>query len=103
MQTLERNLLDELGSWPEKLLILRTDTGLYANYCFEGVHGMMSFESQNMAKLWANGFAASLKLRIDIIEVSFDEARRLAKERPMPVVALFLADDIENPLIHFVR
>jgi hypothetical protein len=36
-------------------------------------------------------------------EVSFDEAREVAKGRPMPVVALMLLDRMEEPQIHYVR
>ncbi len=36
-------------------------------------------------------------------EVSFDEAREVAKDRPMPIVSLMLLDNMEDPQIHFVR
>jgi hypothetical protein len=36
-------------------------------------------------------------------QVTFDEAREVAKDRPLPVVSLMLLDTINNPKIHFVR
>lgn len=103
MKTLDRNLLDELGTWPESLYILHASNGTYACYCYEGTHGLMTFEMERIAQIWARGFAAELGIALTIQQVSFDEARRIAKNRPLPLSALILADDIENPLIHFVR
>ena len=40
---------------------------------------------------------------MQVVEVSFDEAREIAKERPMPVVSLMLLDDLNDPQIHYVR
>jgi hypothetical protein len=36
-------------------------------------------------------------------ELTFDEAREVAKDRPMPVVALMLLDVMTDPRIHYVR
>ena len=38
-----------------------------------------------------------------IDQVSFDEAREIAKGRPLPIVAMMLLDDMEEPEIHYVR
>lgn len=35
--------------------------------------------------------------------VTFDEAREVAKSRPYPVVAVMLLDDLDDPLIHYVK
>ncbi|MDI9639891.1 hypothetical protein QM565_29740 [Geitlerinema splendidum] len=35
--------------------------------------------------------------------VGFDEAREIAKRRPMPIVSVMLLDNLEDPMIHFVR
>ena len=37
------------------------------------------------------------------MEVTFDEAREIAKDRPEFVVSLMLLDDMQNPVIHYVR
>lgn len=40
---------------------------------------------------------------IETEEVSFDVARYIAKEMPLPVVAVMLCDDMAEPMMHFVR
>lgn len=38
-----------------------------------------------------------------VVELTFDEAREVAKARPFPVVALMLLDRMDQPKIHYVR
>jgi hypothetical protein len=40
---------------------------------------------------------------MDVIHVDFETAREIAKQRPHPVVSLMLLDDIQKPVIHYVR
>jgi hypothetical protein len=40
---------------------------------------------------------------MSVVQLTFDEAREVAKMRPLPVVALMLLDKMEEPKIHFVR
>ena len=45
-----------------------------------------------------------MNLRIaHIVELTFDEARDVAKDRPMPVTAVMLLDNMSDPKIHFIR
>ena len=88
-------------SFPDTLFVLKhAPSGKYGCYCYEGVHGLASFSDQSLAK----GFASSISLSHMVCEqVSFDEARQIAKDRPMPIISLMLLDDMADPQIHYVR
>lgn len=91
--------LDE--EFPDSVFVLRErNKNTYGCYCHRGVHGLACFS--NPAR--ACEFAMLLKTAsIECLKVTFDEAREIAKQRPLPVVAVMLLDDLENPLIHYVR
>jgi hypothetical protein len=72
----------------------------YACYFHDGVHGLACFSTESGAVRFSEWIDLS-GMRTQ--EVSFDEAREVAKQRPMPVVALMLLDRMEDPQIHFVR
>ncbi len=100
-QTLELPILGLGGDWPDRLYILKhTPTGKYGCYHHDGVHGLASFSTQEGAQ----NFAMMIPLSsMECQEVSFDEAREVAKSRPSPVAALMLLDDMDRPQIHYVR
>lgn len=100
----ETSLAPVLGledAFPDVLHLLHhAPTGKYGCYCHDGVHGVACFSTE----LDAFRFSEQISLTgIETIEVSFDEAREIAKARPMPVVALMLLDSLESPSIHYVR
>lgn len=72
----------------------------YGCYCHNGVHGLACFSSEAGAFRFAEWIDLS---GMSTLEVSFDQAREIAKGRPMPIVALMLLDRINDPLIHYVR
>jgi len=67
---------------------------------FQGVHGLACFSTDLTASRFANDIGLE-GMRID--QVSFDEAREIAKSRPLPVTSLMLVDSMDNPKIHFIR
>lgn len=87
--------------FPDRLFVLKhSPSGKYGCYCHEGVHGLASFSTS----MGANAFAAEIDLaHMSVEEVSFDEARQIAKDRPMPIISLMLLDDLFDPKIHYVR
>jgi hypothetical protein len=88
-------------TFPEKLYVLHhPSSNRYRCYQHEGIHGLACFSTEEGAVRFAEW--------IDLIgmttrEMSFDEARQVAKDRPLPVVSLMLLDSIQSPVIHFVR
>lgn len=87
--------------WPETLYIVRDmDSDRCGCYYWRGLHGLAVFESN----VNADNFASYGGLKAYCIRrVSFDHARDVAKKRPLPVVAMMLCDDLENPIVHYVR
>ncbi len=91
--------LDE--TFPENLFVLHHPaSNRYGCFCHEGIHGLAAFSTESAAVRFAEW--------IDLVgmttcEVTFDEAREVAKDRPMPVVSLMLLDSLQSPKIHFVR
>ncbi len=91
--------LDE--EFPQELFVLHHPaTGKYGCYCYQGVHGLACFSSEPGAFQFAEWIDMSGMV---ILEMSFDEARDVAKGRPLPVIALMLLDELEDPKIHYVR
>ncbi|MFI5387126.1 MAG: hypothetical protein ACHQ50_13515 [Fimbriimonadales bacterium] len=91
--------LDE--AFPDKLYILHhVPSKRYGCFCHQGVHGLACFSTES----GAFRFGELIDLGgMETIELSFDEARQVAKDRPMPVVSLMLLDEINDPKIHYVR
>ncbi|MCW5937506.1 MAG: hypothetical protein KIT11_09395 [Fimbriimonadaceae bacterium] len=87
--------------FPDVVFVLRhPPSGKYGCYCHEGVHGLACFSTE----LGAFRFAEWIDLSgMSCMEVSFDEAREIAKDRPLPIVSVMLLDNLASPAIHFVR
>jgi hypothetical protein len=91
--------LDE--TFPETLYVLHhPSSDRYGCYQHEGIHGLAAFSTEGGASRFAQ--------LIDLVgmttrEVTFDEAREVAKDRPLPVVSLMLLDSLQSPQIHYVR
>lgn len=101
LQTLEVTLLGLDVSFPDRLFVLHHPaSGKYGCFCHQGVHGLACFSSEGSAFRFAEFIDLS---GMTTQEVSFDEAREVAKSRPLPVVALMLCDQLEDPQIHYVR
>lgn len=101
VQTLDVTLLGLDVSFPDRLFVLHhPSSGKYGCFCHQGVHGLACFSSESSAFRFAEFIDLS---GMTTQEVSFDEAREVAKSRPLPVVALMLCDELEDPQIHYVR
>ena len=91
--------LDE--TFPDVLYVLfHKGSTRYGCFCHDGVHGLACFSSENAAFRFAEWIDLS---GMATVEVTFDEARGVAQGRPLPVVALMLLDELDNPKIHYVR
>jgi hypothetical protein len=101
VQTITRPLLGLDETFPDILYVLHhSASGRYGCFCHGGVHGLACFSAENGAARFAEFIEMG---GMSIHEVSFDEAREVAKSRPLPVVALMLLDKLEEPQVHFVR
>ncbi len=100
-ETISSPLVDLDESMPQNVVLLHhPTTGKYGCYRYNGIHGLACFTSENAAIRFAEW--------IDLVgmtcdEVSFDEARQVAKGRPLPVCCLMLLDKLDEPVIHYVR
>lgn len=101
VETLYQPLLGIGEEFPDAVFVLsHPSTSRYGCYCHQGVHGLACFSTETSAIRFAEWIDLS---GMRVIELSFDEAREVAKARPLPVVALMLLDKLEDPKIHYVR
>ncbi|MEI7984496.1 MAG: hypothetical protein WCI55_02610 [Armatimonadota bacterium] len=101
MQTLIQPILGLDNEFPSSVFVLsHVASKRYGCYCHQNVHGLACFST----KAGAAGFGQFIDLDgLKIVELTFDEARDVAKDRPMPVTAVMLLDDMSDPKIHFIR
>jgi hypothetical protein len=100
-QTLDLPLVGLDETFPDVLYVLHHPaSGRYGCFCHQGIHGLACFSSEFGAFRFAEWIDLS---GMATEEMSFDEAREVAKGRPLPVVSLMLLDHINDPQIHFVR
>ncbi|MBS1719358.1 MAG: hypothetical protein JST35_02805 [Armatimonadetes bacterium] len=98
---LEQPILGLGTEFPDHVFILKhAPTGRYGCYCHEGIHGLAVFSDEAHALNFGSAIDIS---NLEICMVSFDESRDVAKGRPLPVVAVMLLDQLDAPVIHFVR
>lgn len=90
-----------VDSFPETVWLLHhPGSGKYGCYCFKQVHGVACFSTE----AGAFRFAEHIDLGGMVgVQMSFDEARDIAKSRPLPIVSLMLLDSLVNPKIHYVK
>ncbi len=100
-QTLQCPFLEIEDSFPEVLYVLKhPPSGKFGCYCHLGVHGLACFSSE----AGAFRFGEWIDLcGMSCIEVTFEEARDIAKARPMPIISLMLLDNLVDPQIHYIR
>jgi hypothetical protein len=100
-QTLSLPLIGLEETFPDKLFVLHhPSSDRYGCFCHEGVHGLACFSAEQGAFRFAEWIDLTGMVTR---ELSFDEAREVAKARPLPVVSLMLLDKLETPEIHYVR
>lgn len=100
-QTLTLPLLGLDETYPDTMWVLHhPSSNRYGCFCHDGVHGLACFTAESGAFRFAEWIDLS---GMCTKEVTFDEARDIAKERPLPVVSLMLLDNLTNPVIHYVR
>lgn len=103
-RTLPRAILGLDRDFPEQVIVLHhPPTGRYGCYRFGGVHGLACFSTPNAALQFALEALEPSVPGLVLQSVTFDEAREVAKSRPYPVVAVMLLDDLDDPLIHYVK
>lgn len=87
--------------WPAELYVIHQfESGRFGVYCFQGVYGVAAFSTTSNARAFIEQIDDS---GMEVIHVDFETAREIAKQRPHPVVSLMLLDDIQKPVIHYVR
>ena len=100
-QTLTMPILGLENEFPDQVWLLKHPaSGKYACYCHNGVMGLACFSDEAGAVRFGEfidlaGMATQ--------QVVFDDAREVAKARPMPVISLMLLDDLAEPKIHYIR
>lgn len=100
-QTLTLPLIGLDQDFPDNVFVLHHPASdRYGCFCHEGVHGLACFTNEGGAFRFAEWIDLSGMMTR---ELSFDEAREIAKSRPMPVVSLMLLDTLDDPKIHYVR
>jgi uncharacterized membrane protein YcgQ (UPF0703/DUF1980 family) len=100
-QTLTLPLIGLDETFPDRVFVLHHPaSNRYGCFCHEGVHGLACFSDETGAFRFAEWIDLSGMMTR---ELSFDEAREVAKERPLPVVSLMLLDNLNDPQIHYVR
>ena len=100
-QLLDLPLLGLEETIPDTLFVLHHPASdRYGCFCHEGVHGLACFSTEGGACRFAEWIDLS---GMRTVELSFDEAREVAKSRPLPVVSLMLLDSLNNPVIHYIR
>jgi hypothetical protein len=99
--TLDLPLVGLDVSFPDQLFVLHhPSTDRYGCFRHAGVHGLACFSTEDGALRFAQLIDLSGMVTRS---VTFDEARDVAKDRPMPVISLMLLDCMEDPQIHYVR
>ncbi len=100
-QTLELLLTELEDGFPDTLhVIYHQPTDKYGCYCFNNIYGLACFTDE----IGAYRFCEHLDLDgMQVLTVNFDEAREIAKARPMPIVSMMLMDSTSNPKIHYIR
>jgi len=78
------------------------ETDRYGCYCLGDVHGLACFSHDEPAIRFAQEALGSIP-GIVLRSMTFHQAREVAKSRPLPVVAVILLDDPDDPLVHYVR
>ena len=99
--TLIKPILGLDNEFPNSLYIIyQESTKRYLCYCFEGNHGLACFSTNEKAIHFGNlvNFEG-----LSVKEVTFDEAREIGKERPPTVICLLFLDNLNNPIIHYIR
>jgi hypothetical protein len=100
-QTLQLPIIGLDEAFPDTLFVLHhPSSDRYGCFCHDGVHGLACFSTADGAVRFSEWIDLS---GMCTKELSFDEAREVAKGRPMPVVAIMLLDHMNDPRVHYVR
>jgi hypothetical protein len=101
IDTFTESLTSLFDEFPERVYLLKhPSTGKYGCYCYDGLHGLAVFSSEAGAFRFAEWIDLSGMVSE---EVSFDEAREIARSRPAPLMALLLLDSLQNPKVHYIK
>lgn len=98
---LDVSLLGLENDFPDKFYILHhPPSQCYGCYQWGDIHGLACFSTEGGAHRFGEWFDLT-HMRTE--ELSFEQARTVAKDRPLPINCLMLLDDIADPRIHYVR
>lgn len=89
------------NGFPETLFLIHYVSGdKWGCFAFGELHGLACFRTENNAHEFADWIDLT---GMQIVSKTFDEAREIAKSRPMPIVCMMLLDDLDDPVIHYVK
>lgn len=92
------------NEFPNRLSIVHhPPSDRYICFCEQGVYGLAAFSSAFGALHFMKHILVHQLPGLKILNVSFEEAVDIAKDRPHPVVSLMLLDDIDDPKIFYVK
>lgn len=111
-----KNLLAEC-EYPETLFLVRerirdkfmcqriSETEQWAVTAHESESAVLEYVSRTRSNGVRDGVSGQVfaEVNLEILQLSFDEAREVALGRPLPVVALAIQRDAGEQLLHFVR
>lgn len=69
----------------------------------ERIHGLGCFKRKENAQKSLYKFKTDALMGHKFVKLSFEEARRLAKEYGKPIIAMILADNLSKPEIFYVQ
>ena len=88
-------------SFPEELFVLfHPQSNKHGCYKHQDVTGLAVFSDSHSAIQFTQKFNVT---GLITQEVSFEEAREIAKNKPEPIIAVILCDYLDNPMIHYVK
>jgi hypothetical protein len=73
---------------------------IHGLYAFEGVHGLAVFSTMTNAEIFVDKIGIDSML---VKDVTFDDAREIVKTKPQPINTVMLVDNLDDPVIHWVR
>ena len=89
--------------FPDRLVVLKARDDRYVCFGLRArepkIDGLACFTTPNRAVWLIN----TIPEPCEPVEVTFDEAREIAKDRAAPLTALLLLDDPDKPEVHWIR
>jgi hypothetical protein len=99
-----KSIIDDLDTFPERIWVLQSMNNEHLTMTIpenRDFFGMPCFSTSQIAELFSLAVLAEKDLTCSPVEISFDDAREVAKDMPNCRALLFY-DDPENFVLHWV-